>query len=144
MKKILLFIIIAFLASCGQKLQERITESFPDGSPKRVQYYTPGAENSYMAKEIFYYQNGQKKLEGHYNQDNKKHGKWIYWREDGKKWSEGYFFEGKDDGFRKTWHENGTKHYEGKYDKGTRVGIWKFWDESGKMVKEIDYDKEKE
>jgi antitoxin component YwqK of YwqJK toxin-antitoxin module len=141
MRKILFFLIIVTLSSCGQKLQERITESYEDGKPKRVQYFTPGQENSYMAREIFYYPNGQKKMEGDYNQNGQKHGKWIYWREDGKKWSEGYFFEGKDDGLRKTWHENGKKHYEGRYKEGTRIGTWKFWDESGKLVKEIDYDK---
>lgn len=133
---------IIILGSCGPKLQERVTESYSDGTPKRVQFYTPDTENSYLAKEIFYYQNGQKKVEGYYNAEGRKHGKWVYWREDGKKWSEGYFFEGKDDKLRRTWHENGQKHYQGKYNKGTRVGIWKFWDENGRMVKEIDYDKE--
>ncbi len=130
------------MTGCAEKLQERITETYPDGKPKRAQYYTPGAENSYMAREIFYYQNGQKKMEGEYNIDGKKHGKWVYWREDGKKWSEGYFTDGKDDKFRRTWHENGEKHYEGRYKLGTRVGKWKFYDEKGVMVKEIDYDKE--
>jgi antitoxin component YwqK of YwqJK toxin-antitoxin module len=144
MRKIIFILSIVFLASCGPKLQEKVIETFPDGKPQRVQYFTSEAEGSYLAKEIFYYQNGQKKMEGFYNKAKQKHGKWLYWREDGKKWSEGYFFEGKDDGMRKTWHENGKKHYEGHYDKGTRVGVWKFYDETGKMVKEIDYDKEKE
>jgi antitoxin component YwqK of YwqJK toxin-antitoxin module len=142
MRKILLFLIIVVLSSCGPKLEERIIESFPDGSPKRVQYFTEDPENSYMAREILYYANGNKRMDGRYNQDKQKHGKWVYWREDGKVWSEGYFYEGKDDGMRKTWHENGTKHFQGRYDKGDRIGIWKFWDESGKLVKEIDYDKE--
>lgn len=142
MRKLVYLFVIIFLASCGQKLQERVIESYPDGSPKRVQYYTPDPENGYLAKEVFYYENGHKKLIGYYNQDKKKHGKWIYWREDGKKWSDGYFYEGKDDKMRRTWHENGGKHYRGRYDKGTRVGTWRFWDENGKMVKEIDYNKE--
>lgn len=139
------FFLLSFVllfASCGPKLQEKIVETYPDGKPKRVQYYTPGTENSYMAREIFYYQNGMKKMDGTYDKNNLKHGKWTYWREDGKKWSEGYFYEGKDDGIRRTWHENGNRHYEGRYDKGVRKGTWKFWDENGKLVKEIDYDKE--
>jgi antitoxin component YwqK of YwqJK toxin-antitoxin module len=144
MRKIIFLLAIVVLASCGKKYEERIIETYPDGKPKRVQYFTAVPENSYKAREVVYYQNGKKKMDGAYNADNKKHGKWTYWREDGKVWSEGYFFEGKDDGMRKTWHENGKKHYQGKYDKGTRIGKWKFWDESGKLVKEIDYDKEKE
>jgi uncharacterized protein len=144
MRNTALFLVILFLASCGTKLTEKIIESYPDGKPKRVQYFTPGGAESYLAKEIYYYQNGQKKMEGSYDKEKRKHGEWTYWREDGKVWSEGNFFEGKDDGVHKTWHENGQKHYEGRYDKGVRVGIWKFYDENGKMVKEIDYDKEKE
>ena len=144
MRKIVYFLIIVILASCGSQLEKKVIETYPDGKPKRVQFFTSEAEGSYLAKEIYYYENGKEKMEGSYNKDKKKHGKWLYWREDGKKWSEGYFFEGKDDGMRRTWHENGAKHYEGRYDKGTRVGTWKFYDESGKMVKEIDYDKEKE
>ncbi len=135
---------LIFLVSCGPDLQERIIENYPDGQKKRVQFYTPDAENSYMAREVIYYENGNMKMDGYYNSDGKKHGKWTYWREDGKKWSEGYFTDGKDDKMRRTWHENGAKHYEGRYDKGTRVGKWKFYDESGKMVKEIDYNKEQE
>jgi antitoxin component YwqK of YwqJK toxin-antitoxin module len=144
MRKIFFILSIVFLASCGPRLQEKTIETYPDGKPKRVQYFTPESEGSYLAKEIYFYENGQKKMEGSYNKEKQKHGKWLYWREDGKKWSEGYFFEGKDDGLRQTWHENGKKHYEGRYEKGTRVGVWKFYDETGKMVKDIDYDKEKE
>jgi antitoxin component YwqK of YwqJK toxin-antitoxin module len=144
MRRMIFLLIIVVMSACGPKLQERVIEKYPDGKPKRVQYYTPETENSYLAREVFYYENGQKKMDGEYNKDKKKHGKWLYWREDGKKWSEGYFYEGKDDGWRTTWHENGGKHYEGRYNKGVRIGTWKFYDESGKMVKEIDYNKEKE
>ena len=142
MRKLFLLVFVVVLASCGPRLQERTAETFPDGKAKRIQFLAGEGDNSYVAKEVFYYQNGQKKLEGCYNKDGKKNGKWIYWREDGKLWSEGYFSDGKDDGLRKTWNENGQKHYQGKYDNGARVGTWKFWDESGKLVKEIDYDKE--
>jgi len=144
MKKIFFFLTLILMISCGPTMEKKTIESYPNGKPQRVQYYMPESKGGYLAKEIFYYENGQKKMEGTYDKDKKKHGKWMYWREDGKRWSEGYFYEGKDDGIRKTWHENGQKHYEGRYDKGTRVGIWRFYDESGKMVKEIDYDKEKE
>lgn len=144
MRNLYLLFVVVFLASCGQKLVEKVVDTYPDGKPKRVQYYTPGPDSSYMAREVFYYQNGQKKMEGSYDKNNKKTGKWDYWREDGKKWSEGYFYEGKNDGFNRTWHENGQKHYEGRYDKGNRIGTWKFWDESGKLVKEIDYNKEQQ
>jgi antitoxin component YwqK of YwqJK toxin-antitoxin module len=141
-QKLSFLILIFFLASCGTKMEEVVSESFPDGSPKRVQYYTGEGENRYLAKDVFYYQNGQKKVEGTYNRSGKKHGNWIYWYQDGKKWSEGYYNEGLDDGLRKAWHENGKKHFIGRYDRGKRIGVWKFWDENGKLAKEIDYNKE--
>lgn len=142
MRKLFFLVIVILVSSCGPKLQEKTAETYPDGKPKDVQYIAGEGDNSYVAREIFYYQNGQKKMEGSYNKEGKKNGKWIYWREDGKIWSEGYFKDGKDDGLRTTWHENGQKHYVGKYNNGTRVGTWKFYDESGKLVKEIDYNKE--
>jgi antitoxin component YwqK of YwqJK toxin-antitoxin module len=142
MNKYLPILLLAlFIVSCKGKLTKEVTESYPDGKPKRVQYFKGEGETRILAKDLFYYENGNKRVEGYYNDAGKKHGKWVYWYEDGTKWSEGYFFEGENDKKRTTWHENGQLHYSGTYDKGKRVGIWKFYDESGKPTKEIDYDK---
>ena len=55
MRKTVFFLIIVFFVSCGPKLEEKESlETYPGDKPKRVQYYTPGAENSYMAKIFFY------------------------------------------------------------------------------------------
>ncbi len=142
--RIFFLLILMFLISCGSRMQETVAETYPDGKPKRVQYFTGEGENKYLAKDVFYYPDGRIKLEGEYGKDGKKNGKWTYWYQNGNKWSEGYFSEGLDDGLRKTWHENGQIHYKGHYDKGKRVGTWTFYDENGKKTKEIDYDKEKE
>jgi antitoxin component YwqK of YwqJK toxin-antitoxin module len=142
MKKILLFVaLIAIIASCKQQEYEKqVTETFPDGTPKREQYFLGKEDGRYMAKDVFYYADGQKRVEGEYNKEGKKHGDWTYWYDNGNKWSEGSFNEGLNDGERITWHENGQQHYTGEYDKGKRVGIWRFYDENGTMTKEIDYD----
>jgi antitoxin component YwqK of YwqJK toxin-antitoxin module len=140
MRNIWLIVFVLFIASCGTTLQEEIVESYNDGTPKRVKYFQGEENDKFLKKEIFYYENGNKRVEGEYNKEGKKDGKWAYWYKDGKKWSEGYFSEGVNDKKRTTWHESGSIHYEGTYDKGTRVGIWKFYDEDGKMVKEINYD----
>ena len=142
MKKLWILIGVLFLVSCQPKLEERISETFPDGKPKRIQYYTGEGEGKYLAKEVFMYPEGKKKVEGWYNKDGRRDGKWTYWYQDGKRWSEGYFSNGMDDKMRTTWHENGQLHYKGRYDKGIRVGVWKFYDESGKETKKIDYDNE--
>lgn len=145
MKKILLFVaLIAIIAGCKPKpeYEKQVSETFPDGTAKREQYFLGKDDNRYLAKDIFYYANGQKRVEGEYNKEGKKHGDWTYWYDNGNKWSEGSFNEGLNDGKRTTWHENGQKHYTGEYDKGKRIGIWRFYDEDGNMTKEIDYDAE--
>jgi antitoxin component YwqK of YwqJK toxin-antitoxin module len=142
MKKLLYLVVLAILASCGSKLDEVVSEKYPNGNPKRVDYFAGEGSTRYIAKSVFYYESGQKRVEGHYNADGKKDGRWVYWYENGNKWSEGYFSEGLDDRKRTTWHENGQLHFTGKLDKGERIGVWRFYDENGKMTKELDYDKE--
>ena len=135
---------LVFLFACQPKLEELVSETYPDGKAKRIQYFKGEGDQRYLARDVFLYPDGTKKVEGWYNQAGKKDGKWTYWYQDGKKWSEGYFTNGIDDKLRTTWHENGQMHYRGKYNKGKRVGTWKFYDENGKVTKEIDYDKEKQ
>jgi antitoxin component YwqK of YwqJK toxin-antitoxin module len=142
MKKIVYFMILVVLASCGPKLDEVISEKYPDGKPKRVDYYNGQGDSKYIAKSVFYYESGNKRVEGSYNKDGKKDGKWTYWYDNGNKWSEGYFTEGLDDKKRTAWHENGELHFTGRLDKGKRIGTWKFYDEKGNLTKELDYDKE--
>ena len=142
MRNLLFIVAILFIvASCGEtKLEKQVAETFPDGSSKREQYYAGKEENKYVAKDVFFYQSGQKRVEGEYNKEGKKHGAWTYWYENGNKWSEGSFYEGLNDDERTTWHENGQVHYTGEYDKGKRIGTWTFYDEEGNQTKEINYD----
>lgn len=132
---------VIFLSSCGPRLEEVITEKFPNGSPKQIEYYSGEGEQRYLAKITVYYENGQKRQEGSYNPERKKHGKWTSWYENGNKWSEGYFFEGLNDKKHSGWHENGELHFTGRLDKGKRIGVWKFYDDKGNLAKEVDYDK---
>jgi len=142
MKKILYLLSFIILASCTTNLDEVVTEKYPDGNPKRIDYFSGEGTAKYIAKSVFYYESGEKRVEGYYNSEGKKDGKWVYWYENGNKWSEGYFTEGLDDKKRTTWHENGKLHFTGRLDKGKRIGIWKFYDENGNQTKELDYDKE--
>jgi antitoxin component YwqK of YwqJK toxin-antitoxin module len=141
-KNLVILLVLAVAASCQPKYEQEVTEKFPDGTPKREQFFLGEGEDRYMAKDIIYYENGNKRLEGEYNEEGQKHGDWTYWYENGNKWSEGSFHEGLNHKERTTWHENGEKHYTGEYDKGERVGVWRFYDETGKLTKEIDYDAE--
>jgi len=140
-KIIYLFVIIIIISACNKGNGKKvIEEKYSDGSPKVEKYFKDNDTTKEMVKEVRYYSNKQKQLEGEYK-DNKRNGGWIYYYKNGNKWSEGSFADGHDDGKRTVYFENGQKRYEGYYNKGRQVGIWNFWDEKGKLQKVIDYDK---
>jgi len=140
MKKISFLVILLLLVftSCKTKTIEIIEQTYPDGSPKIVKTYIEKNQERTLVKEIQYYPNHNKFIEGEYK-NNRKHGKWIAYYENGKKWSEGFFADGLDDGKRTTYFENGKIRFIGFYKKGVETGLWKFYDETGKLVEEKRY-----
>ena len=139
MRKIFLFLISAvLLASCAKEYEEVVEDTYEDGSPKTVKVFEVNGDEKDLVKEIAYYENKQKRLEGEYK-DGQRNGFWQYWYENGNKWSEGYYIKGINDGKTATWHENGQQYYEGSFHNGERAGIWKFRDEKGEFIKEINY-----
>ena len=140
MKKIVFFITCIILFSACNKSEKVVEETYADGSPKVEKYYKGEGTERDMVKEVTYYENKQKQMEGEFK-DNKRNGAWVYYYKNGNKWSEGSFVDGLDDSKRTVYFENGKKRYEGNYAKGVQKGIWKFWDENGKLIKEVDYDK---
>lgn len=131
-----LLFLIAFV-SCKTKTIEVVEESYPDGSPKLTKYYTDNKARE-LVKEIQFYPNHKKFIEGEFK-NNRKDGKWISYYETGIKWSEGFFKEGLDDGERISYYEDGKIRYKGYYKKGKMTGKWKFYDEKGNFLEEKDY-----
>lgn len=141
MKKIhyLLPVIFIWLVSCTTKPIEVVEKTYPDSSPKTIRYYSDDS-NKELLKEILYYDDGQKKMEGAFENGERK-GKWTYWYPNGNKWSEGHYDKGIENGRKTIWHENGQKYYEGALENGQRVGVWRFWSREGELLKEIEYSK---
>jgi antitoxin component YwqK of YwqJK toxin-antitoxin module len=140
MKRVLFFLLSIFLmASCTTEYEELTEDSWDDGSPKTVKVYEIDGDDRILHKEIAYYENNQKRLEGEFK-DGKRDGYWQYWYENGHKWSEGYFKEGRRNGMGKTYHDNGQIYVDGTYQDDIRVGAWRFYDRNGVLLKEIDYD----
>jgi len=139
---IMLFLpmLLISLLACTTKPIEIVEQTYPDGTPKTVRYYKSESKEV-LLKEILYYEDGQKKMEGAFKKDERT-GQWSYWYPDGKLWSQGEYKDGKENGLKTVWHENGQKYYEGKLDYGNGIGVWKFWGKDGKLVKEVDYEKE--
>lgn len=140
MKRILSILFVILIFGCSEKAFEVVDETFEDGTPKTVKYYKDESKES-LLKEILYYEDGTKKLEGSYKND-KRTGEWSYWYDNGNLWSRGHYKEGVDHGLKTVYHENGQKYYEGNLKDGKRMGIWMFWEKDGTLIKEIDYDKE--
>lgn len=138
-KFLFLFISIIILSSCNNSGNKVIEETYPDGSTKVEKYYKGEGTEKELVKEVTYYDNKQKMMEGEYK-DSKRDGDWVYYYKNGNKWSEGTFVNGLGEGKRSVYYENGEKRYEGNYSKGEETGVWKFWDENGKLQKTIDYD----
>ncbi len=142
MRKYFLFLLGILLFSFFSKEYEEVVEdTYDDGSPKIIMVYELDGDNKILFKEIAFYENGQKRLEGEYK-DKMRHGYWQYWYDNGSKWSEGYFKEGRRDGIGKTYHDNGQLYVDGTYKDDIRVEAWRFYDRNGVLLKEIDYAKE--
>jgi antitoxin component YwqK of YwqJK toxin-antitoxin module len=139
MKKILSVVFAVLLISaCHYKAVEVIEETYENGNPKTVKYYKDEAKEI-LIKEILYYEDGTKKLEGSYK-NGERTGEWSYWYPNGNLWSRGSYKAGIDNGLKTVWHENGQKYYEGDLKDGKRIGVWKFWEKDGSLIKEINYD----
>lgn len=132
-------LMLVHLFGCAPGLEEVVTETYADGTPKVVKYFDGEGKAKTMVKEAFYYPDGNLRMEGEFK-EGLKNGKWVSYYNNGNKWSEGYYLKGINDGKTITWHENGQKYYEGEYRDGERAGTWKFWDENGEFIKEINYD----
>ena len=140
MKKVIYLIAIALIIAACNKGNKVVEQTYKDGSPKVEKYYKGEGASKEMVKQVTYYPNKQKQMEGGFK-DSLRDGYWVYYYRNGNKWSEGYFTKGLDEGRRTTYYENGSKHYEGNFLAGKRVGKWKFYDHKGKMLKEIDYNR---
>lgn len=125
-------------SACKKPYTPEVKESFPDGSPKLIHYFSgEGAERAIKKLEE-YYNNGELRMRGHYK-DGLKHGVWKSWHKGGKVWSVANYYKGKLDGKQTVYHPNGNKFYQGSYDRGMRIGEWKFWNEEGEMTNSVQY-----
>jgi len=136
---VILSILLVLMIGCSEGIEKKVAETYADGTPKVIQYFSGEGIEKTMVKEQLFYPDGQLRMEGEYK-NAKKEGRWISYYNNGNLWSEGIYKEGRNEGKTTTWHENGKKYYEGFYKNNQRSGKWTFWDEEGNLVKEIDYD----
>ncbi len=138
-KTIITGILAAMLFACSPEIERVVVQTYPDGKIELEQYFIFKERDSILVKEIGYYPDGQKRIEGEYR-DGKREGQWTYWFSNGNRWSEARYKTGLRNGKSTVWYENGRKYFEGSYRMGERTGRWRFWDEEGNLLKQVNYD----
>lgn len=97
----------------------------------------PGSDTKKDYRE--FYETGELKIEGDFDENEERHGIWVSYYENGIKWSESNYSHGKRLGHSITFFPNGRVRYVGEYANDKQIGHWIFYDEDGKVVKEEDY-----
>ena len=87
---------------------------------------------------ITWYQNGQRKYQGQYEQD-KPTGQFTWWHPNGQKSLEARYIDGKEQGTWTWWHENGQKSVEGSYVSGHAENEWFWWADNGKLADKVNF-----
>lgn len=81
----------------------------------------------------------QIKYRGGQDAENRRHGKWTFYAENGAELSMTMYNSGKKEGFTIVKYPNGMIHYRGEYLNDEMVGIWTTYNEQGKVDTEKDY-----
>ena len=89
----LTFISILFIISCGESLIEEISESYPNGKPKLIQYYKKSGTKQNLIMDKYFYDNGL--LYGKVNYKEGKKVDFIQKNRNGMLQEEGIYEDGK-------------------------------------------------
>lgn len=132
-----LLLIALFFAGCGPK--KVIESTYENGNPKVVKYYKKVDGKKQAIKEVIFYENNVRKMEGNFENEART-GLWQAWYNDGKLWSTGEYKAGKRHGLGMVYHRNGKAYIESYYTEDEKTGKWRFFDSTGKILKEVDFD----
>jgi antitoxin component YwqK of YwqJK toxin-antitoxin module len=141
MRFILFYIGVIIFSACQAPYQEpiatetEIVDIWDNGRAKTVRLYAEIDGEREAIREIYYYSDGAKNLEGPLL-NGKREGLWKSWYEDGSLWSEGQFRNGMRQGPAVVYYPNGQKMLEGHYTDNERTGLWRSWDEEGRLINE--------
>ncbi len=124
MKQIVFISLACFLLACVKPEDKTPTEIVEERKVENV---------------LERYPSGKKKLEGKLV-NGERHGKWIYYYDNGYIWSEGKFWYGKRKGFSTVYYENGNRQIAGEYKNDLKVGIWRLWNEDGTLEHTLNLD----
>jgi len=129
----------------GQKKSEGVyrkakleTKELDDWWNAEVLTYAAQGKDEKHGSWISWYESGQKKVEGNY-EDDLPEGQFVWWHSNGQKALRSEYQQGKEHGDWTWWHENGQKSISGAYAEGTPTGRWIWWDDNGKVAKRFEF-----
>jgi antitoxin component YwqK of YwqJK toxin-antitoxin module len=149
-------------SSAEPKRNELISERHPNGLKKFVLVFEGEGIDEILVSKYGFYDNGLKSFIESYN-NNKKHGKCLYWYSNGYQKAELNYNDNKLDGDYTQWNENGetsinsiykddklngaytewnlngVKIAEGNYRNDDKIDSWTYWYDSGKKKSQKNY-----
>jgi antitoxin component YwqK of YwqJK toxin-antitoxin module len=127
MKKIILFIAAALLATIASAQEQR--EHHKNGQLMNVGLSVNGKKTGEWKS---YHKNGQLYEVG--KKENGKHtGEWKIYDKNGQLMHVGFMEDGERIGEWKNYHKNGQLNKIGKFENGKQTGEWKFYDKNGQL-----------
>ncbi|MDX2360460.1 MAG: hypothetical protein QNK23_06615 [Crocinitomicaceae bacterium] len=79
------------------------------------------------------------KFQGTQDENGQRHGKWLYFSEEGEELSMTMYEHGNFEGHIMVKYPNGVLRYVGEYSNNQPVGVWKRYSQEGILVYEGDY-----
>ena len=149
MKSYWIYIIFIFvLYACGKNASTESNKmnsdtNLEDESDAKSDLYKPGLIDTidYQYQE-WYPGRNQLKIEGMFDEQYKRHGKWVFYDKNGIELSMTTYTHNLKQGFSIVKHSNGVIYYRGEYNQDKKVGLWTFYNDKGEKVNEINYDAE--
>ena len=149
MKSYWIYIIFIFvLYACGENASTKSNKmnsdtNVEDESDVKSDVYKPGLIDTidYHYQE-WYPGRNQLKIQGMFDEQYKRHGKWVFFDKNGIELSMTTYTHNLKQGFSIVKHSNGVIYYRGEYNQDKKVGLWTFYDDKGEKVNEINYDAE--
>ena len=146
MKSYWIYIIFIFvLYACGENASAESNKmnsdtNLEDESDAKSDLYKPGLIDTidYQYQE-WYPGRNQLKIEGMFDEQYKRHGKWVFYDKNGIELSMTTYTHNLKQGFSIVKHSNGVIYYRGEYNQDKKVGLWTFYNDKGEKDKEIIY-----
>ena len=113
----------------------RVLEMTADNRPLSVAYYKDNVETRFQFNDNYSINAKGCVVDG------KKDGLWEFYYANGQKMLEAHYQDGVENGAYNSYRENGIPYFLGFYINGRRANIWEFYDDQGNIAGRQDFDK---